>query len=163
MAGASMNGLRSAALRAAAAAAVVCGVDQAVKVVVRSQMEVGAVHDLLGPFSIVSVRNDGVAFGAFAGAGALLIAVIALALTALLVVFLRTGDRPGVWLAAGAIFGGAAGNVIDRVAFGAVTDYLKVSRWPAFNIADLAIVLGAIGLVFLTERGGPLDLPEPEA
>ncbi len=51
--------------------------------------------------------------------------------------------------------------MIDRVAFGAVTDYLKVSRWPAFNIADVAIVLGAIGLVWLMERDAP-EQPEPE-
>jgi len=154
-----MSGLRQAGWRAAGAAAVVCAVDQAIKVLVRGQLQLGEVHELPGPFSLVSVRNDGVAFGAFAGAGALLIAVVAVALTALLVAFLRTGDRPGVWLATGAIFGGAAGNIIDRVAFGAVTDYLKISRWPAFNLADAAIVLGAIGLVWLMDR----DPAEPSA
>ena len=88
--------------------------------------------------------------------------LLVLTLTALLVTFWKTADRPGVWLATGAILGGAVGNVIDRVAFGAVTDYLKVSRWPAFNIADVAIVLGAIGLVWLMERDAP-EQPEPEA
>lgn len=148
---------RSGMIRALAAAVAVCALDQALKAIVRARMEVGEVHELAGPFSLVSVRNDGVAFGAFAGSGVLLIAVVTVALTALLVVFLRSADRPGVWLATGAILGGAAGNIIDRVAFGAVTDYIKVSRWPAFNLADIAIVLGAIGLIWLMERDAPAE------
>jgi signal peptidase II len=103
--------------------------------------------------SLVSVRNEGVAFGALAGGGLLLVAFVALALSALLVVFVRTADRPGVWLATGLVLGGAVGNVIDRIAYGAVTDFVKISRWPAFNVADMAIVVGAVLLVWLTERG----------
>jgi signal peptidase II len=148
-----MEARGAAALKAGTTALLVCGIDQAVKSIVRSQLQVGDVHELFGPVSLVSVRNEGVAFGALAGGGLLLVAFVALALSALLVVFVRTADRPGVWLATGLVLGGAVGNVIDRIAYGAVTDFVKISRWPAFNVADMAIVVGAVLLVWLTERG----------
>ncbi|NNE80443.1 MAG: signal peptidase II [Silicimonas sp.] len=66
-------------------------------------------------------------------------------------------DKPGMWaqISAGLVVGGAIGNVIDRLAYGAVADFLNMSccGWEnpwSFNVADIAIFLGAVGLIFLT-------------
>lgn len=70
-------------------------------------------------------------------------------------------DRPKllVQLSAGMVIGGAVGNVIDRVVYGAVADFLNVSccGWEnpwSFNVADIAIFMGALGLIFLTNGEG---------
>jgi signal peptidase II len=79
-------------------------------------------------------------------------ATIAAAITAVLVVWLRRAPNLLVTLALGAVIGGAVGNVIDRLRFGAVFDFLDVHaagwHWPAFNIADAAIAIG-VGLLLL--------------
>jgi signal peptidase II len=55
------------------------------------------------------------------------------------------------WLAAGMLAGGAIGNVLDRIIEGAVIDFLKPPNWPAFNLADMAIVGGMALLVLVVE------------
>ena len=50
------------------------------------------------------------------------------------------------------LLGGALGNVIDRAARGAVTDYIKLPHWPAFNLADAAITVGVVVLLVVVER-----------
>jgi len=140
------------ALRTAAvAAAVVLVADQAIKSVVRSQMSVGQEIELIGPLKLVSFRNDGVAFGALAGGSWWLLVLLALVLIALITAVARSAG-PRTWPAAGLIIGGALGNLIDRVLFGEVTDFLKVGAWPAFNVADAAIVVGALLLVWSLDR-----------
>lgn len=136
---------------AAAAAAAVLIVDQAAKAVVRSQMTVGQEIDLIGPLKLVSARNDGVAFGAFGGSSWWLLAVLALLLIALITAVARSAG-PRTWPAAGLIIGGALGNLVDRVLFGEVTDFVKVGAWPAFNVADAAIVVGALLLIWSLDR-----------
>ncbi len=59
---------------------------------------------------------------------------------------------PGIWVPTGLLAGGAIGNVVDRVRDGAVTDFLKLPSWPAFNVADVAITLGVLALLFVVER-----------
>ena len=58
-----------------------------------------------------------------------------------------------LWLPTGMLVGGAVGNLIDRVARGAVIDFIKLPHWPAFNVADMSITFGVIILVFVIERG----------
>jgi len=55
--------------------------------------------------------------------------------------------RPGMWLAVGLLAGGALGNLADRARADAVTDFIDPPIWPTFNLADVAITLGAIVLV----------------
>mgnify|MGYP000858796838 CR=1 FL=1 len=138
--------------RALAVAVAVLACDQLVKVLVRTAMSEGERIDIAGPFAIVSARNDGVAFGALGGLPPLALVVIGAVVLAVLAFVVRGSTRIALWVSAGAIVGGAAGNIVDRVLFGAVTDYLKVSRWPAFNVADAAIVCGGIALVWFSER-----------
>jgi signal peptidase II len=78
--------------------------------------------------------------------------VIALAVLALVAWFARHAARPLVWLPVGLLAGGAAGNILDRARHGAVTDFLKLPAWPAFNVADMAITIGVLALLYVVER-----------
>jgi signal peptidase II len=101
-------------------------------------------------FNLVVVWNRGVSFGMFDTAGALgpwLLSGLALAVVGALVFWLRRVEHSLAGVALGLIIGGALGNVIDRVRFGAVVDFLDFHaygyHWPAFNVADSAICIGA--------------------
>ena len=101
-------------------------------------------------FNLVVVWNRGVSFGMFDSDGALapwLLSGLALAVVVALLIWLRQLQHPLPAVGLGLIIGGAVGNVIDRVRFGAVIDFLDVHalgwHWPAFNVADSAICIGA--------------------
>ena len=105
-------------------------------------------------FNLVVVWNRGVSFGMFGSDGALapwILSGLALAVVVALLVWLRQVDHPLPGVGLGLIIGGAVGNVIDRVRFGAVLDFLDVHalgwHWPAFNVADSAICIGAAFLL----------------
>ena len=137
--------------RAALVAAATVAIDQAVKALVRSEIGVGGQVDLIPGVHLEHVLNDGVAFGFFSGGGWLLIVIGAVALSALLIFFATHLRRPLAWLPVGLLIGGAAGNLIDRLRAGAVTDFVKLPHWPAFNLADVAITVGVIALVYVLE------------
>lgn len=146
---------RTLTLRRAVVLAVgVVAADQAVKAVVRTALDVGERRDVLPFLDIVHVRNTGVAFGFLAEGGALLIAGTGVALVALMAFVLSHSDRPYVWVPAGLLLGGAAGNLLDRLREGYVTDFVKLPRWPAFNVADIAITIGVVTLIYVLE-GAP--------
>lgn len=145
------------ALGATAAAVVV--VDQVTKVVVRGRLETGETVDLVLGASLVNVRNRGVAFGLLADGGALLIVATLAALVLLGAYFAFHAERPGMWLATGLVCGGALGNLADRVREGAVTDFLDLPAWPAFNVADVAITGGVVLLLLLGLATGARDRP----
>jgi signal peptidase II len=137
--------------RAAAVALTTVAADQAVKALVRATIDRGEAVDVVLGIEFVNVRNRGIAFGLFAGGGALLVIFALAALTALLVFFARNRDRPLVWLPTGLLIGGALGNLIDRTRNGAVTDFVDLPLWPAFNLADVAITFGVITLLYVLE------------
>ena len=139
------------ARRAAAVALATVAADQAVKALVRTTIERGEEVELLLGIQLVNVRNRGIAFGLFAGGGAVLVIFAVAALAALLVFFARHRDRPLVWLPTGLLIGGALGNLLDRTLEGAVTDFVDLPLWPAFNLADVAITLGVISLLYVLE------------
>jgi lipoprotein signal peptidase len=100
------------------------------------------------------VWNRGVTFGLLAGDAPwhrLLLAVLALAVVGFLVHWLRRADNRLTVVALGAVIGGAVGNVIDRLRFGAVVDFIDTWafdwHWYVFNVADAGIVLGVIALM----------------
>ena len=66
--------------------------------------------------------------------------------------FARDPARPGMWVAAGLLAGGAIGNLVDRVRAGEVTDYVDLLSWPPFNLADMAITAGVLVLVYIYLR-----------
>ena len=84
-------------------------------------------------------------------AAAWVLSLLALAITAALGVWLYRADRLRVAFGIGLVIGGAVGNVIDRVRWGAVADFLDLHwagyHWPAFNVADSAITVGALVLI----------------
>jgi signal peptidase II len=149
-------------LAAAAVAAVVVVLDQLVKALVRSEVERGERVDLVLGIDLVNVRNSGIAFGLLSDGGALLVVGTAVALLALVFFFVTHSGRPLVWLPTGLLLGGAVGNLIDRAARGSVTDFVKLPHFPAFNVADMAITVGVIALIFVLE-GPPRRRAESDA
>jgi signal peptidase II len=143
--------LGSASARAALVAVGTVVVDQAVKALVRADIAPDERIAVVPGLHLVHARNSGVAFGLLSGGGGLLVAIGALALIALLTYFVRHPGRRLVWLPTGLLIGGAAGNLIDRLRDGVVTDFIQLPHWPAFNIADMAITVGVVVLVFVLE------------
>jgi signal peptidase II len=141
----------TAVARSVALAIVVVIIDQLTKQAVRSGIAVGDVHKLLPGVNLVHVTNNGVAFGFLAGGGAIVLVVTLVALSALTGFFIMHPTRSWLWLACGLLVGGALGNLIDRLAHGSVTDFIKLPLWPAFNLADTAITIGVFALLFVLE------------
>jgi signal peptidase II len=145
--------------------------DQWTKVMARESLSDGKVVVVIeGFFNLRYSENPGVAFGMFQDlkGGRIILSVVALAAFALVIHYLRqTG--PGqlrLHVALGLVGGGALGNVLDRVAYGKVTDfivwYYKGFVWPAFNIADAALVVG-VGLMILDMLRAPKVAAPDEA
>ncbi len=115
----------------------------------------GPMHiELLPFFNLVMVWNKGVSFGMFAGddsSGAMILIATSLIITAFLLFWLLTVHEKSIAVAISVIIGGALGNVHDRARFGAVADFFDFHflgwHYPAFNIADCAIVLGVAYIV----------------
>jgi len=134
-------------------AAFVVVLDQISKLWVRSNFELFQTVPITACLSLTHVRNTGSAFGLFANQAFLLILVAIVGLVAILLLY-RYLSRSSILSisALGLIFGGAAGNLIDRLRFGYVTDFVDVRlwrdfHWPAFNVADSAITVGSMMLV----------------
>jgi signal peptidase II len=136
---------------AAATAAVVVALDQIAKQIVVSELTRGEERNVFFGIDLTYVRNEGVAFGALGDGGALIVILTGLALTLLLGYFAARSSTPWLWLPVGAVLGGALGNLADRAREGSVIDYVDPKFWPAFNLADAAIVVGILGLLYVIE------------
>jgi signal peptidase II len=139
-------------LRAGAVTALVIALDQATKAIVRSSVALGDSDGVLPGVQIVHVRNEGVAFNQLGGGGTIVSIVVGAALLALVAYFVTHLHKPLVWLPTGMLLGGALGNIIDRIRDGAVTDFIKLPAWPAFNVADMSITFGVLVLLYVVER-----------
>jgi signal peptidase II len=126
-------------------------VDQLSKKLVQHHIAQGDENSVFPGVSLVHTQNKGVAFSALEGHAGLVVGAISLAVAALIVYFARNFDRPLIWLPTGLLAGGAVGNIFDRIRDGAVTDFLKLPLWPAFNVADLAITVGVLSLLYVIE------------
>lgn len=140
-------------IRVLALGGVVVVLDQVTKAAVLSHLATGVYVDVVNGFATLTlVMNPGLAFGVLGGIPTGWRWVVGLLSLVALAVLARVALRvlpDGSWLdhvAVGLIFGGAIGNLIDRVRFGAVVDFvdLHVSgyHWPAFNVADSSITVG---------------------
>jgi signal peptidase II len=139
--------------------------DQITKFYVDSSMRLHeSIPVIQGLFSITHVRNPGAAFGFLADASPLFRAIFFVAVTVLAIflvlhyIWKSRDEEPRLTFALSLILSGAVGNLIDRVRLGEVIDFLDVYigsyHWPAFNVADSAISVGAVILfVELTRRG----------
>jgi signal peptidase II len=144
--------LRTAAIaRAALVAGLVLGLDQLTKHTVAAGIAAGESKKFLPGVDLVHVRNTGVAFSIFSGGGTLVLVFTLLALALLVGYFAMHPGRPWLWIPTGMLVGGAVGNLIDRIASGAVTDFIKLPHWPAFNVADMSITFGVLVLVWVLE------------
>ena len=103
------------------------------------------------PFiSIQCMLNPRGALGPFLGVPALLVLwAAAVVLAVLVLIYGAAGHGVLLPIGIGAVVGGAAGNVLDRIRRGAIVDFIAVGPWPVFNLADAAIVAG-IGLALLS-------------
>jgi|SRR5690606_24644217 len=134
--------------------------DQLTKAVVRGNLAVGESwpdEDWLVKFT--HVTNSGAAFGILQGQELFLIVTAFFAIAAIVFYYMFPPLEHGLLrLALGLQLGGATGNLLDRLRFGEVTDFIDFPRYPEFNVADSSIVIGlvVIGAFFLlNERGAP--------
>ena len=130
--------------------------DQLTKALVVRELAFGEEVDVVGPLTIHHVRNTGIAFGLFSGWASVVTLLGAIAVLWMVWYFARAGARHPILPAAlGLLIGGSAGNLVDRVRLGHVTDFLDVPYWPAFNLADAFIVAGVailLAALVATER-----------
>lgn len=141
-------------------AGAVIGLDQLSKALVRSQLGFGETWmplTWLAPYArIVHWSNTGAAFGLFKD-GNLIFMVLAVVVSLVIIYYYPSVERDD-WplrVAMGLQMGGALGNFVDRVAFGQVTDFISVGRFPVFNVADSSITMGVVVLllgVWLSEQ-----------
>jgi signal peptidase II len=138
-----------------AMAAILLAADQGSKYWVLDVLDLPMLRNLpllaAGPFGLdlTMVWNRGVTFGLFSGDGPLnhvILAVVAAAIAGFLLRWMARAETRTIAAALGAVVGGAIGNVIDRLRFGAVVDFVDVHAWGwhwyVFNIADAGIVCG---------------------
>ena len=136
-----------------ALAAIIVALDQFVKWIIRETVERGDSHAVLWPLKIVHVTNSGAAFGIFQNAGPLLVMTSIIGMAAIVIFLFNPGfAHPLMRLGLAFMLGGAIGNLIDRVRVGEVVDFLKVPNWPAFNVADSAVSIGVVLLVWAMLR-----------
>jgi signal peptidase II len=124
--------------------------DQAIKSMVEGSMRVGESITLVpGLLSLTYIKNDGGAFGILGGSQMILL--VGSTVAVVVVLWMLLSGRPSMltMLGCGLILGGAAGNLLDRLSSGEVTDYIHFSFWYIFNAADAAIVVG-VGLLLLS-------------
>ncbi|MBW2328597.1 MAG: signal peptidase II [Deltaproteobacteria bacterium] len=139
----------------------VVGCDQLSKVWILQNFELYESTVIIpGLFNLTFLRNTGAAFGMFAGHAVwwrqlFFIGVAVIALVVILVMQRRLGRQNSLYtISLGFIGGGAIGNLIDRILYGSVVDFLDVyigsHHWPAFNVADSAICVG-VGIFLFTQ------------
>ncbi|WP_018876656.1 MULTISPECIES: signal peptidase II [unclassified Thioalkalivibrio] len=140
-------------------AAAIVVADQVTKIWAEHALTLFAPVEVTSFFNLSLVYNPGAAFSFLAGAGdwgRWLLTGIAVVIGLLIIGWLARLPRRAWWsvTALGLVLGGAVGNLIDRVRYGAVVDFLDFHwagyHWPAFNVADMAIVVGAITLIVAT-------------
>jgi signal peptidase II len=143
-----------------ATAALFLAADQLTKILAEGSLASHRSVQVLGNVvRFTLVWNRGAAFSLSWGGPAILGVVTAAAAVLVLVQIWKMTDRPAVFLVGlGAILGGALGNLLDRIMYGSVIDFIDVgfgrSRWPTFNVADIAITVGGILLVLAYWRDG---------
>jgi len=132
--------------------------DQLSKLWIKSSLAVGESIFDIGFFRLTYIQNTGSSFGLFQNQNLILsiIAIIGACVILFLVFFaphrLRILDTTLSKFSLGLIFGGTVGNLLNRLSFGYVIDFLNFDYWPAFNIADSSVVVGSILLAYYLIR-----------
>jgi len=131
------------------AALLVVIIDQVSKHFIRTGLTLGEKMPEEGFFQITYSVNTGGVFGLFADQAFLITIIAAVGIIAILI-YSRYPAFNGllVRISLGLILGGAVGNLIDRIRFGWVTDFIDIGGWPVFNLGDSAIVIGVILILY---------------
>lgn len=148
-----------------AIAAVVIGLDQLTKSLIRSNLELGEVWShSVGFVRIIHVVNSGAAFGILQGQTPFLIITSLFGLAAIVLYYVYPPmDHGLIRIALGMQLGGAIGNLIDRVRLGEVTDFVDVGRFPTFNVADASISTSiVVVLIFFMLQETDVKRPQPQ-
>jgi len=143
-----------------ACAAAILALDQATKALAATHLFLGHPVPVLGDvLRLTLVHNTGAAFGLFPGSRLPFILISVIAIAVVLYLFARDAYHSlANRILLGCILGGALGNLLDRVRWGRVVDFIDVGlgtvRWPVFNVADSAVTLGVILLAWNLARTG---------
>ena len=132
--------------------------DQLSKAWIRNNLSQGWSLFDSGFFRIVHVQNSGAAFGLFSD-HTFTLTIVGLVITAVILTYILVLHRYFTWfnnrlgkLGLGLVIGGTVGNLMDRIRFGYVTDFIDVDYWAAFNVADSAVTVGSILLIYVLIR-----------
>ena len=135
------------------AAAGVIILDQITKLLIVNFLELNKSIPLLkNIFHITLVHNYGAAFGILQNFNLILILISVIVIGLIIYFYDKIPDKKSVIIYTAFIFGGTISNLIDRIRIGYVTDFIDFRIWPAFNFADTAITIGAIGLIIYLLR-----------
>ncbi|MFL2664925.1 MAG: signal peptidase II [Dehalococcoidia bacterium] len=126
----------------------IISLDQVSKYIVVKNLSLGESIPDEGLFRLTHAQNTGTAFSLFQNQTDILTIVSIIAIIMIIFIFISI-DKPSVYLflSYGLLFGGAIGNLSDRIRLGYVTDFFDVGFWPIFNIADSAITVGIILMI----------------
>lgn len=146
-------------------AIIVLLLDQFTKAIVRKYVApVELIEVIKGFFEISYAENTGAAFGTFAGQNRIFIVVGFIAIIFMLLYYRQFKESLWMKIALGFLLGGAMGNLVDRLVFHYVTDFIRVRYWlfqlrwwPSYNIADAAVFIGAVMLIIGIIRSGRLS------
>jgi len=124
------------------------------KNLVSTTMTLGESIYILPVLEITYLENIGAGFGILQGMATLLIFIAILVIGLIFYFFNSLPDKKHIWIAAGLIIGGAAGNAISRIFDRVVIDFIDLKVWPVFNIADAALTVGVLMIIvyFLFEK-----------
>ena len=159
-------------------AILVVAADRITKSLILARLEPGGWVEVFPGFALTHIHNRGIAFSLFAGGGPLTRVVLHLVIFTSVVIIAAMVVRHGhhsrlAGFAFGLILGGAVGNLIDRVLYGSVIDFVhlwtkfggRVWAWPDFNVADASITVGAVLLIaneFRVHRSERDDAPDTD-
>ena len=147
-------------------AAIAIILDQLTKIIVRRVIATrGPIEVIKGWFNITYAENTGMAFGIFRGWNPAFIIISIAAIGFIFVYYSKFRASKWMMVSLGLLLGGAMGNLIDRIAFGHVTDFaqlrwwfIRLRWWPSFNVADSCVVIGAAILILeMFGRSEPVD------
>lgn len=133
-------------------------IDQLIKYIVNNNILLGQPYPLIEDFLYITfVKNTGIAFGLFKNNNLFMIIIISIILIILLYFYKKEKNKVlTLNIAITILISGAIGNLVDRIFYGFIIDYIDFTFWPAFNLADSLIVIGSILLgiyiIFITEE-----------
>ena len=125
--------------------------DQLSKAWVRQNLALGEAEPLFGPLRLTHVSNAGGVFGLTANPAFL--ALLNAAVLIFVLFYYRRLSSLALRADLGLVLGGGMGNLLDRLRMGYVTDFMDIRVWPVFNVADSAVVVGSVIVLYLVLRG----------